>query len=61
MYHAVQLLLIHFVAQHPKLYFYYFGVTTEDGSTHVIHANESMRGELSVDTDPLLAADRLRP
>lgn len=42
---------IHFVAQHPKLYFYYFGVTTEDGSTHVIHANESMRGELSVDTD----------
>lgn len=34
-----------------KLYFYYFGVTTEDGLTHVIHANESMRGELSVDTD----------
>lgn len=40
-----------FTPPRPKLYFYYFQVTTPDGAHHVIHANEQMRGELGLHSD----------
>ena len=38
---------------HPKLYFYYFNITEENGTSHIIHADENMRGEIDLPTDRL--------
>lgn len=40
-----------FTPTQPMLYFYYFKVIDENGSTHIIHANDSMRAELDLHTD----------
>ncbi|MFR3551466.1 MAG: glycoside hydrolase family 13 protein [Negativibacillus sp.] len=40
-----------YTPRHPKLHFYYFQVTEADGTLHIIHANESMRGELNLHSD----------
>ena len=40
-----------FTPTRPKLYFYYFRVTEHSGVTHVIHANDSMRGDMGLHTD----------
>ena len=42
---------LRYTPRHPKLHFYYFQVTKADGTLHIIHANESMRGELNLHSD----------
>lgn len=42
---------IHISFPHPKLYFYYFKVTEENGTVHLIQANELMQGEADTFTD----------
>ena len=42
---------LRYTPRHPKLHFYYFQVTEADGTLHIIHANESMCGELNLHSD----------
>lgn len=40
-----------FTPPRPKLYFYYFQVTVENGVCHLIQANQQMLGELGLHSD----------